>query len=121
MWGLAVLILVLGALPPVLRYLVFWPEDQWQVDVEVYRQAALSLLAGCAALQRPPVQPAPLPAPAPPPAPAPSPPGPAAAPTVSLAYEQRRLAATAFQREIEVERILKAFKLKYAHFATGAS
>ena len=46
MWGLAVALLVLGALPPVLRYLVFWPQDQWQVDVEVYRQAALSLLAG---------------------------------------------------------------------------
>ena len=24
---------------PVLRYLVFWPLDQWQVDVEVYREA----------------------------------------------------------------------------------
>ena len=46
MWGLAVALLVLGALPPVLRYLVFWPQDQWQVDVEVYRQAAQSLLAG---------------------------------------------------------------------------
>ena len=45
-WGLAVALLILGALPPVLRYLVFWPQDQWQVDVEVYRQAALSLLAG---------------------------------------------------------------------------
>lgn len=45
-WGLAVVILLLGALPPVLRYLVFWPQDQWQVDVEVYRQAAQSLLAG---------------------------------------------------------------------------
>jgi alpha-1,2-mannosyltransferase len=45
-WVLAVVLLVLGALPPVLRYLVLWPQDQWQVDVEVYRQAALSLLAG---------------------------------------------------------------------------
>ena len=45
-WGLAVVLLVLGALPPALRYLVLWPQDQWQVDVEVYRQAALSLLSG---------------------------------------------------------------------------
>ena len=30
----------------VLRYLVFWPLDQWQVDVEVYREAGVSLLTG---------------------------------------------------------------------------
>ena len=29
-----------------LRYLVFWPLDQWQVDVEVYREAGVSLLTG---------------------------------------------------------------------------
>jgi alpha-1,2-mannosyltransferase len=30
----------------VLRYLVFWPQDQWQVDVEVYRRAGISILTG---------------------------------------------------------------------------
>ena len=30
----------------VLRYLVFWPIDQWQVDVEVYREAGVSILTG---------------------------------------------------------------------------
>jgi alpha-1,2-mannosyltransferase len=45
-WTLALVVLVAGALPPVLRYLVFWPQDQWQVDVEVYRRAGLSLLTG---------------------------------------------------------------------------
>ena len=30
----------------VLRYLVFWPLDQWQVDVDVYRQAGVSILHG---------------------------------------------------------------------------
>ena len=29
-----------------LRYLVFWPLDQWQVDVEVYREAGVSILTG---------------------------------------------------------------------------
>ena len=38
-WALAALIVALAAMPVVLRYLVFWPLDQWQVDVEVYRQA----------------------------------------------------------------------------------
>lgn len=45
-WGLAGLIVALAALPAVLHYLVFWPLDQWQVDVEVYRQAGESLLTG---------------------------------------------------------------------------
>ena len=36
-WLLAVLVIALAAVPVVLRYLVFWPLDQWQVDVEVYR------------------------------------------------------------------------------------
>ena len=45
-WVLGLVVLVLGALPPVLRYLVFWPQDQWQVDVEVYRRAGVSLLTG---------------------------------------------------------------------------
>lgn len=43
---LAVAILALAALPVVLRYLVLWPFDQWQVDVEVYRQAGESILVG---------------------------------------------------------------------------
>ena len=38
-WALGVVIVLAGASPPVLRYLVFWPLDQWQVDVEVYREA----------------------------------------------------------------------------------
>ena len=33
-------------MPVVLRYLVFWPLDQWQVDVEVYREAGVSILTG---------------------------------------------------------------------------
>ena len=37
---------LLAALPVVLRYLVFWPIDQWQVDVEVYREAGVSILTG---------------------------------------------------------------------------
>ena len=45
-WTAAVLIVLLAATPVVLRYLVFWPLDQWQVDVEVYRQAGVSLLTG---------------------------------------------------------------------------
>lgn len=45
-WALAVVLIALAALPPVLRYLVFWPLDQWQVDVEVYRMAGVSLVTG---------------------------------------------------------------------------
>jgi alpha-1,2-mannosyltransferase len=45
-WALAAFVIGLAALPPVLRYLVFWPLDQWQVDVEVYRQAGVSLITG---------------------------------------------------------------------------
>ena len=41
----AVLVFAAAAIP-VLRYLVFWPLDQWQVDVEVYRQAGVSILSG---------------------------------------------------------------------------
>ena len=43
---LAAGVLLLGALPPVLRYLVQWPLDQWQVDAEVYRTAGRSVLVG---------------------------------------------------------------------------
>jgi alpha-1,2-mannosyltransferase len=45
-WALAVVVVLAGASIPVLRYLVFWPLDQWQVDVEVYRQAGVSILTG---------------------------------------------------------------------------
>jgi alpha-1,2-mannosyltransferase len=43
---LGIAIVLVGASPPVLRYLVFWPLDQWQVDVEVYREAGVSILIG---------------------------------------------------------------------------
>ncbi|MGN6635865.1 MAG: glycosyltransferase 87 family protein [Oryzihumus sp.] len=46
MWLLAVLVIVVGSSPVWLRYLVFWPLDQWQVDVEVYREAGVSILSG---------------------------------------------------------------------------
>jgi alpha-1,2-mannosyltransferase len=45
-WAVAVVLVLLAASPVVLRYLVFWPLDQWQVDVEVYRQAGVSVLYG---------------------------------------------------------------------------
>ena len=45
-WVAAALIIAAAASIPVLRYLVFWPQDQWQVDIEVYREAGVSLLIG---------------------------------------------------------------------------
>jgi alpha-1,2-mannosyltransferase len=45
-WALAVLVVLAGAAVPVLRNLGFWPLDQWQVDIEVYRQAGVSVLTG---------------------------------------------------------------------------
>lgn len=45
-WPLAIALIALAAVPVVLRYLVFWPMDQWQVDVEVYRDAGVSILTG---------------------------------------------------------------------------
>ncbi|KGN39687.1 hypothetical protein N801_16075 [Knoellia aerolata DSM 18566] len=45
-WPLAIVLIALAAVPVVLRYLVFWPMDQWQVDVEVYRDAGVSILTG---------------------------------------------------------------------------
>ena len=39
-------IVVVGSLPVTLHYLVFWPLDQWQVDVEVYRMAGQSIIIG---------------------------------------------------------------------------
>jgi alpha-1,2-mannosyltransferase len=45
-WAVAVVLVLAAASPVVLRYLVFWPIDQWQVDVEVYREAGVSVLTG---------------------------------------------------------------------------
>jgi alpha-1,2-mannosyltransferase len=45
-WALAVLIVAGGLAPLVRHYLVTWPQDQWQVDLEVYRQAGTSVLYG---------------------------------------------------------------------------
>ena len=36
---LVALVLVLAELPVAWHYLVTWPGDQWQVDLEVYREA----------------------------------------------------------------------------------
>lgn len=43
---LAGLVFAAGAIPHVVNYLVLWPRDHWQVDVDVYRQAGLSVLLG---------------------------------------------------------------------------
>lgn len=45
-WLAAALIIASAASLPILRFLVFWPQDQWQVDIEVYREAGVSLLIG---------------------------------------------------------------------------
>ena len=47
LWQLVgVLVLLVAAAPIVHRYLVAYPDDQWQVDLEVYREAGRSLLLG---------------------------------------------------------------------------
>ncbi len=43
---LVVLVLALAELPVAWHYLVTWPGDQWQVDVEVYREAGRSVVYG---------------------------------------------------------------------------
>src|ERR687889_1237943 len=43
---LAALVLFVVAFPTAYHYLVQWPQDQWQVDVEVYREAARSVVYG---------------------------------------------------------------------------
>jgi alpha-1,2-mannosyltransferase len=43
---LVVAVLVLAEAPIAWHYLVDWPGDQWQVDVEVYREAARSIVYG---------------------------------------------------------------------------
>ena len=46
-WRLAGVVLLLVAVAPIVhRYLVAYPDDQWQVDLEVYREAGRSLLLG---------------------------------------------------------------------------
>lgn len=45
-WALAGTLIAAAAALPALRFLVFWPGDQWQVDLEVYREAGVSLLTG---------------------------------------------------------------------------
>lgn len=44
--AIGVLVLLLAAAPIVHRYLVAYPDDQWQVDLQVYREAGRSLLLG---------------------------------------------------------------------------
>lgn len=43
---LGVVLFVLIAAWPVAKFLVFFPQDQWQVDVQVYREGGLSVLQG---------------------------------------------------------------------------
>ncbi|GAA4989821.1 glycosyltransferase 87 family protein [Kineococcus glutinatus] len=43
---LGLLLFLLAAAPVVHRYLVAYPQDQWQVDLQVYREAGVSLLTG---------------------------------------------------------------------------
>ncbi len=45
-WGIAAALVLLAGMPAIVHYLVLWPRDQWQVDVEVYRQAGESILTG---------------------------------------------------------------------------
>jgi alpha-1,2-mannosyltransferase len=43
---LVVAVLALAELPVAWKYLVTWPQDQWQVDIEVYREAGRSIVYG---------------------------------------------------------------------------
>ncbi len=45
-WLLAVLVVVAGVGPIAWHYLRDWPQDQWQVDLQVYREAGRSILFG---------------------------------------------------------------------------
>jgi alpha-1,2-mannosyltransferase len=45
-WSLAVVIVAAGVAPLAWHYLVSWPQDQWQVDLEVYREAGRSIIYG---------------------------------------------------------------------------
>ncbi len=47
LWRALGVLVVLAAVAPIVhRYLVAYPDDQWQVDLEVYREAGRSLLLG---------------------------------------------------------------------------
>jgi alpha-1,2-mannosyltransferase len=45
-WLLALVVIVAGVGPIAWHYLVTWPQDQWQVDLQVYREAGRSILVG---------------------------------------------------------------------------
>ncbi len=45
-WLLALAVFVVVAAWPVAKFLLLFPEDQWQVDVQVYREAGISVLQG---------------------------------------------------------------------------
>ncbi|HET9655095.1 MAG TPA: glycosyltransferase 87 family protein [Kineosporiaceae bacterium] len=45
-WSAGVALLLLASVPGVRQYLVHWPDEIWQVDLEVYREGAHSLLLG---------------------------------------------------------------------------
>jgi alpha-1,2-mannosyltransferase len=45
-WALSGLIVVAAVAPIVHKYLLSWPQDQWEVDLQVYREAGRSILYG---------------------------------------------------------------------------
>ena len=45
-WVLGLLVFVALAAWPVAKFLFLFPQDQWQVDVQVYREGGLSILQG---------------------------------------------------------------------------
>ncbi len=45
-WLLAALVVLAAAAPIARHYLITWPQDQWQVDLEVYREAGRSVIYG---------------------------------------------------------------------------
>lgn len=45
-WALGLLAFVLLAAWPVAKFLLLFPQDQWQVDVQVYREGGVSVLHG---------------------------------------------------------------------------
>ena len=45
-WSVAVSSWCAGVAPLAWHYLVSWPQDQWQVDLEVYREAGRSIIYG---------------------------------------------------------------------------
>lgn len=45
-WVLGLVLFALVAAWPVAKFLLLFPDDQWQVDVQVYREAGISVLQG---------------------------------------------------------------------------